>query len=67
MKKTSLKDLKDTDIASQLAQASKELREHRFQFAVTRSLENPMIIRNLRKKVARLLTIQNERKKKARA
>ncbi|HNF13845.1 MAG TPA: 50S ribosomal protein L29, partial [Leptospiraceae bacterium] len=39
--KVKLHELKDAEIATQLKDASKELREQRFQFAVTRSLENP--------------------------
>ncbi|MCB1191008.1 MAG: 50S ribosomal protein L29 [Leptospiraceae bacterium] len=62
MKKGNLKELKDTEVIQQLKDARKELREQRFQFAVAKSLENPRKIRNLRKKIARLLTIQNERK-----
>ncbi|MBP9886181.1 MAG: 50S ribosomal protein L29 [Leptospiraceae bacterium] len=59
--KLKLKDIKDADITTQLAEARKELRTHRFQYVVARSLENPMVIRNLRKKVARLLTVKRER------
>ncbi len=59
--KVKLHELKDAEIATQLKDASKELREQRFQFAVTRSLENPKKIRNLKKKIARLQTIQRER------
>jgi len=59
--KVKLHELKDAEIATQLKDASKELREQRFQFAVTRSLENPKKIRNLKKKIARLMTIQRER------
>lgn len=55
------KDLKDTDITTQLNEARKEIRGYRFQYVMARSLENPMIIRNLRKKVARLLTEKRER------
>ena len=59
--KVKLRELKDAEIVTQLKDASKELREQRFQFAVTRSLENPKKIRNLKKKIARLKTIQRER------
>jgi len=59
--KVKLHELKDAEIVTQLKDASKELREQRFQFAVTRSLENPKKIRNLKKKIARLQTIQRER------
>ena len=59
--KAKLHDLKDNEILEQLENAKKELREHRFQYAIARSLENPKVISNLKKKVARLLTIQRER------
>lgn len=59
--KLKIKDIKDVEIVTQLAEARKELRTHRFQYVVARSLENPMVIRNLRKKVARLLTVKRER------
>jgi large subunit ribosomal protein L29 len=66
MKKVNTKDLKDSDILAQVNEARKELREQRFQYAVTRSFEsNPKIIRNLKRKIARLLTEQREREIKA--
>jgi large subunit ribosomal protein L29 len=59
--KMKLKELQDNEIIQQLDESRKLLRENRFQYAVTRSLENPKIINNLKKKIARLLTIQRER------
>jgi large subunit ribosomal protein L29 len=59
--KTKISELKDSDILDQLNEASKQIREHRFQFAIARSLENPKVIRDLKKKVARLKTVQRER------
>jgi len=59
--KMKLSELKDAEISQQLSEASKQIRETRFQFAITRSLENPKIIRELKKKIARLKTIQRER------
>lgn len=59
--KAKLHDLKDNEILEQLNESKKQLRENRFQYAIARSLENPKVIRNLKKKVARLLTIQRER------
>jgi large subunit ribosomal protein L29 len=66
MKKTKVTELKDTEILAQVNEASKELREHRFQYAVARSLENnPKVIRNLKRKIARLLTEKRAREIKA--
>jgi ribosomal protein L29 len=62
MKKINIKDLKDAEILAQVNDSSKELREHRFQYAVARSLEaNPKVIRNLKRKIARLLTEKRAR------
>lgn len=59
--KIKISELKDSEILDQLNDASKQIREHRFQFAIARSLENPKVIRDLKKKVARLKTAQRER------
>ena len=59
--KAKLHDLKDNEIIEQLNESRKQLRENRFQYAIARSLENPKVIRNLKKKNDRLLTIQRER------
>lgn len=65
-KKVILKDLKDTDILTQVNDARKELRELRFNYAITRSFEsNPKIVRNLKRKIAKLLTEKREREIKA--
>jgi large subunit ribosomal protein L29 len=55
------KDMSDAEIKTQLEEARKNLRQLRFDYAVTRSLQNPREIRNLRKKIARLLTLKRER------
>lgn len=59
--KMKLAELKDSEIEQQLLDATKQIREIRFQFAIARSLENPKSIRDLKKKIARLKTIQRER------
>jgi large subunit ribosomal protein L29 len=59
--KVKITELKDTEINEQLLEASKQVREQRFQYAIARSLENPKVIRDLKKKIARLKTIQRER------
>jgi large subunit ribosomal protein L29 len=62
MKKLKIKELKDAEILAQVNDARKELREARFQYAVSRTLEpNPKVIRNLKRKIARLLTEKRER------
>ncbi|ASV09489.1 50S ribosomal protein L29 [Leptospira interrogans serovar Canicola] len=64
MKKIKLQELKDSEILEQLEEARKILRNSRFQYGVARSLENPKIISNTKKKFAKLLTIQRERQLK---
>lgn len=59
--KKNWKDMADTEIKTQLEEARKSLRQLRFDFAVTRSLQNPREMRNLKKKIARLLTLNKER------
>lgn len=65
MKKIKLQELKDNEILEQLEEARKVLRTSRFQYGVARSLENPKVIHNTKKKIAKLLTIQRERQLKA--
>ncbi|OCC31110.1 50S ribosomal protein L29 [Leptospira interrogans serovar Canicola] len=50
MKKIKLQELKDSEILEQLEEARKVLRNSRFQYGVARSLENPKIISNTKKK-----------------
>ncbi|EPG64138.1 50S ribosomal protein L29 [Leptospira wolffii] len=61
MKKIKLAELKDAEILAQLEDARKVIRTARFQYGVSRSLENPKVIANAKKKIARLLTIQKNR------
>ena len=63
--KQKLNELKDNEIVTQLAEARNNLRQLRFDYAMTRSLQNPKEINNLKKKIARLLTVQRERELKA--
>lgn len=64
MKIKAIRDLKDSELKSELANAREEIRKARFQFTTARSLENPKLIREQKKKIARILTIQKEREKK---
>ena len=55
-----LRDLSDDELETKLAEAKEELFNLRFQL-VTGQLDNPMRIKDLRKEVARILTIIRER------
>lgn len=56
-----VREKSDADLNKELEESKKELFDLRFQRA-TGSIENPMRIRELRKTVARILTVLNERK-----
>ena len=60
MKPKELRDLGDDEIAAKLAETKEELFNLRFQL-VTGQLDNPMRIGQVRKDIARLLTIIRER------
>lgn len=49
------------DLKKELHSSSEEVRKARFQFAVTRSLENPKSIRNHKKRIAQVLTVIREK------
>jgi len=59
--KEDLRQLSVEDLARELENSRAKIREARYQFAVTRTLENSRLIRNERKRVAQLLTIARER------
>lgn len=56
-------EMTDEELARQLAEARKEILESRFNFAVARSLQNPARVRQLKRNVARILTVQSLRSK----
>ncbi len=60
MRPDELRDLSDDELETKLAEAKEELFNLRFQL-VTGQLDNPMRIKDLRKEVARILTIIRER------
>jgi large subunit ribosomal protein L29 len=55
-----LRDLADDELSTKLAEAKEELFNLRFQL-VTGQLDNPMRIGQVRKNIARLMTIIRER------
>lgn len=60
MEAAKLRDLSDDELETKLAEAKEELFNLRFQL-VTGQLDNPMRIKQMRKEVARILTIMRER------
>jgi large subunit ribosomal protein L29 len=59
-KAADVRELSDDEIREQLTQKQEELFRLRFRSA-TQQLENPALIRNLRRDVARMRTILRER------
>lgn len=60
MKTEEIRDLTDVEIGEQITQAREELFRLRFRSA-TQELENPTLIRMLRRDIARMLTVLRER------
>jgi len=59
--KENYRELSSGDLQKEIENTRAGIREKRFQFAVTRSLENTKAIRDARKKIARLLTFAKEK------
>jgi large subunit ribosomal protein L29 len=55
-----LRDVSEDELETKLAEAKEELFNLRFQL-VTGQLDNPMRIKQVRKQVARILTLMRER------
>jgi large subunit ribosomal protein L29 len=58
-----IRDLSDDEIAEQITQAKEELFRLRFRSA-TQELESPVLLRTLRRDIARMKTILRERELK---
>ena len=59
---TQMHDMTEEEPDKQLENARTELRELRFQYAVARSLQNPARVGQLKRNVARILTVKNQRR-----
>ncbi|HEX6751206.1 MAG TPA: 50S ribosomal protein L29 [Longimicrobium sp.] len=55
-----IRDMTDEEITERIEQLQEERFRLRFRSA-TQQLENPMLLRNLRRDIARLKTVQRER------
>jgi large subunit ribosomal protein L29 len=60
MNGTEIRDMTDGEIKDRIEQLQEERFRLRFRSA-TQQLENPMLLRNLRRDIARLMTVQRER------
>lgn len=61
MKPKEIRKLNDEEIVTRIEEEEEQLEQLRFQHAVTGQLENPMILREKRRFIARLKTILRER------
>ncbi|MDZ4727026.1 MAG: 50S ribosomal protein L29 [Leptospira sp.] len=59
--KDNFKSLSADELKKEIQSSSEEVRKARFQYGVTRSLENPRVIRNHKKRIAQALTIIREK------
>lgn len=66
MKVKDIRDMSDGELDQKLASLKEELFNLRFQLA-TGQLENPMRIKDIKKTIARIKTIQREQELKANA
>ncbi len=57
-----LRDLSEQELLDEIKEAKSELFNLRFQWSATRQLSNPARLGELRKKIARIHTIMQERK-----
>ena len=60
MKVSEIREMNDEQLQAELAETRRQLFDLRFQ-AATERLDAPSELRKLRKKIARLLTVQTER------
>lgn len=67
IKKSKLRELSDSELEAKLFEFQKELNSERGMLATGGRTSNPGKMRELRRSVARILTILNERKMKAKA
>ncbi len=58
---SSIREMSEKEMSQYLQACYKELISLRFNYAVSRSLQNPGRIRQLKRSVARVLTIQKEK------
>ncbi|MDV3103057.1 MULTISPECIES: 50S ribosomal protein L29 [Thermococcus] len=61
MKPSEIREMSVEEINEKIRQLRLELAKERGMLTMGTSLENPMVIRNLRRDIARLLTIKKEK------
>ena len=66
MKPSDIRDMNEAEIEQRIAENQKDLTELRFRRVVA-GLEDPLVLREKRREIARLKTILNEKKRDAAA
>ncbi|USS40872.1 50S ribosomal protein L29 [Thermococcus aggregans] len=61
MKPSEIREMSLEEIEAKIRELRLELAKERGMLTMGTSLENPMVIRNLKRDIARLLTIRNEK------
>ena len=61
MKANEIRDLSEAEIRQRIAEEQRDLTDLRFRRSVT-GLENPIVLREKRREVARLKTVLNQKK-----
>ena len=64
MKASDIRDLNEAEIEQRIAEETKDITDLRFQRQVA-GLENPIVLRQKRREVARLKTVLNEKRRTA--
>ena len=64
MKANEIRDLSEAEIRQRIDEETRDLTDLRFRRSVT-GLENPIVLRDKRRKIARMQTILNEKERRA--
>ena len=64
MKANEIRELNEAEIRQRIAEETRDITDLRFRKAVT-GLENPIVLRQKRREIARLRTVLNEKKREA--
>lgn len=66
MKASDIRDLNEAEIEQRISEETRQITDLRFQRSVA-GLENPIVLRQKRREIARMQTILNEKRRQAAA
>lgn len=64
MKASDIRDLNEAEIEQRIAEETRQITDLRFQRSVT-GLENPMVLRQKRREIARMKTVLSEKRRQS--